>query len=525
MNKTTCTIIIFSLFSFFSLGQTTRKTTYLDLLKTLAEKQHLKLSYSNDLLALSDSTDFIFSTNPDSCLTELQNQTSLKISKTETHLVVASKAPAYIHLQGKVVDAKSGELLPYANILIEKAGTGTISNTNGEFDFKIQGRYTGSEVKFSFMGYGIQKLKIPFADNDELLIKLTPKPYTLADVFVLPNGNEALDIVKRAVKNIKRNYDRNTHQMKAFYRNTNYRDTTATQLIEAALLIEDKGIMHPTSTTKIELEEIRKSTNYQIPMKIKHKAALKIMEKYFGGHRNTFYRTYSNYVRIYRDEWWYQPLTDYETFKYEFAGFEWLDSIKVYKIKFIYDRLQPDGKRASENKYSDNGGFIYINSEDWAILKIEKWWKIFSGHPNQNMAIKGDYVSKDEMGYQKINGKYYLKYTSGHASPNGEYFVYENPDAPNKEKLIKQRQYAETTLLITKVITNKKEMDKIRYREKLAKNENSYETNYPYNPSFWKNYNILKENPLEEKFVNEMEWEKSLDIQFEENSSNNVQDK
>ena len=69
MNKTTCTIIIFSLFSFCSLGQTTRKTTYLDLLKTLAEKQHLKLSYSNDLLALSDSTDFIFSTNPDSCLT------------------------------------------------------------------------------------------------------------------------------------------------------------------------------------------------------------------------------------------------------------------------------------------------------------------------------------------------------------------------------------------------------------------------------------------------------------------------
>ena len=98
----------------------------------------------------------------------------------------------------------------------------------------MQGRYAGSEVKFSFMGYGIQKLKIPFADNDELLIKLTPKPYTLADVFVLPKRNEALDIVKRAVKNIKRNYDRNTHQMKAFYRNTNYRDTTATQLIEAA---------------------------------------------------------------------------------------------------------------------------------------------------------------------------------------------------------------------------------------------------------------------------------------------------
>lgn len=524
MNKTTFTLIIFSLFSICSFGQTPRKTTYLNILEDLAKKQQLELSYSNDLVTLTDSTDYIFSSDPDSCLTELQNIMNLKITQTQTHLIVAPKAPAYIHLQGKVVDAESGELLPYANILIEKAGSGTITNTNGEFDFKIQGRYAGSKVLFSFLGYEHGKLEIPFADNDKLLVKLTPKPYTLADVLILPNGNEAVSIVKRAVKNIKRNYDRNTHQMEAFYRNTNYRDTVATQLIEAALLIEDKGITRPTSTTKIELEEVRKSSNYQVPMDKKHKAATKVMEKYFGGHRNTFYRTYGNYVRIYRDDWWYQPLTDYETFKYEFAGFEWMDSVKVYKIRFIYDRLQPDGKRASENKNSDGGGFIYINSEDWAILKIEQWWKILSGHPNRDISIKGDFISKNEMGYQKINGKYYLKYTNGFASPNGKYVVYENPDAPDKEKVIKQRQYAETTLLITKVITDKKEMDKIRYREKLAKDENSYETKYPYNPEFWSNYNILKENPVEERFVKEMEWEKSLDIQFEENSSNNAQD-
>ena len=67
-------------------------------------------------------------------------------------------------------------------------------------------------------------------------------------------------------------------------------------------------------------------------------------------------------------------------------------------------------------------------------------------------------------------------------------------------------------------------MDKIRYREKLARDENSLKTNYPYHPEFWKNYNVLKENPVEEKFIREMEGEKSLDIQFEENSSNHAQD-
>lgn len=522
MRKSISLLIVTILSIANSFGQTS--FTYLDVLKNLSDKLNLELSYSTDLVSLSDSTDFNFSSNPDSCVLELQEQTNLKIHKTETHLVVASKAPAYIHLQGKVVDAESAELLPYANILIEKAGTGTITNTNGEFDFNIQGRFAASEVLFSFLGYEHQKLEIPFADKNDLLIKLTPKPYTLADIYVLPNGNEAVDIVKRAVKNIKRNYARSTFQMEAFYRNTNYRDTIATQLIEAALLIEDKGISKPAETTKIELEEIRKSSNYNIPWSPKYEKAFEIMDKYFGGHRNIIYRAYENQVRSYRSEWWIKPLTDYETFKYEFVGFEWLDSVIVYKIKFIYDKIWPDGTRASESKNSEIAGYFYINSEDWAILKIESWTRFFGGHSKISTGKEKSIVNKSETSYQKINGKYYLKYKTGTTIPNGKFMIYENPDAPEGEKVVKEKQTAEYILLVTKVITDKKEMDKIRYHEKLARDENSYKTSYPYNPEFWKNYNILKENPVEEKFVKEMEWEKSLDIQFGENSTNNAQD-
>ena len=53
----------------------------------------------------------------------------------------------------------------------------------------------------------------------------------------------------------------------------------------------------------------------------------------------------------------------------------------------------------------------------------------------------------------------------------------------------------------------------------MANNENTYLKNYPYNVDFWKKYNVLKENPVEKKFVKEMEWEKSMEIQFEENAS------
>ncbi|QGY46208.1 hypothetical protein GM418_21845 [Maribellus comscasis] len=503
-------------------AQTGSKTTYLNVLEEIAVKEHLELSYSPDLVSLSDSTDFSFSANIDSCLAQLQNLLNSKITQTNTHLIITSKIPAFIHLQGKVVDAETGEFLPYANILIEKAGTGTITNTNGEFDFKIQGRFAGSLALFSFLGYEHNKINITNSDDESLVIKMQPRPYTLSDIYVLPSGTEAVDIVKRAVKNIKRNYAHTTSQMEAFYRNTNYRDTVASQLIEAALLIEDKGINKPTETTRIQIQEIRRSTNYLVPRSKKEEGFITAMDKYFG-HRNMIYKSYSNAVRSYRSDWWYSPLTDYENFLYEFAGFEWLDSIKVYKIKFIYNVLWPDGTRASESKNSESAGYIYINSKDWAILKIESWLKFFGEHSKKFSGKEESILSKSETTYQKINGKYFLKYKRGTTSPNGKFMIYKNPEALENEKIVKERQLAGYVLLISKVVTNKKEMDKIRYREKLDREENSYKTVYPYHPEFWKDFNILKENPLEEKFIQEMEWEKSLDIQFEENSSNHAE--
>ncbi len=130
----------------------------------------------------------------------------------------------------------------------------------------------------------------------------------------------------------------------------------------------------------------------------------------------------------------------------------------------------------------------------------------------------------NEICYQKINGKYYLKYISGVTAPNGSFVEIENDNGNPEDYTIKTLQWAEEILLVTQIQTDRKQFDKIKFREKLARDENSYRKNYPYDAGFWKNYNVLKQNPVEEKFVKEMEWEKSLDIQFKENSSNDAQD-
>ncbi|MCG6190165.1 hypothetical protein [Maribellus maritimus] len=160
---------------------------------------------------------------------------------------------------------------------------------------------------------------------------------------MLPNGSEAADIVIGAVKNIKRNYARTTTQMEAFYRNINYRDTLASQLTEAALLIDDKGVTKQPETTRIQIQEIRKSSNYLIPLNLRQKMFTEAMSRVFG-HRNIIYRSYTNSVRNYIEKSGYSsPLSDYKNFIYQFVGFEWLDSVKVYKIKFtmFYGLMEP----------------------------------------------------------------------------------------------------------------------------------------------------------------------------------------
>ena len=57
----------------------------------------------------------------------------------------------------------------------------------------------------------------------------------------------------------------------------------------------------------------------------------------------------------------------------------------------------------------------------------------------------------------------------------------------------------------------------------LDQHENSYETNYPYNPEFWDNYSMIKQKPLPGKAIEDLEWEKSLELQFLENSTSHVE--
>ncbi|WP_430814713.1 carboxypeptidase-like regulatory domain-containing protein [Carboxylicivirga sp. RSCT41] len=495
---------------------------YLD---SIARLNQLELCYSEDMVNLQQtiypSGD---SLSLEDYIRHVAYESHLHIQLKGDNLIITNPNEQTILISGKLMDLSSKESLPFAHILQRDWGTGSITNAEGGFELHVPAVLSGLPFEFSCMGYADTTIIVPHQDSLNLLIALRPKPYNLNEVLVLPNGNTAEDLVRMATKRIKRNYHRKTAQMDAFYRQTGFRDSTFVQLFEAALLIEDKGIDMPTSTTKIKIREVRKSQNYYIPMDAKHKWAYEKMEKMIlGGHQNVLYRAYSNPVRGYKVSWWYKPLTDYEDFKYEFEGAMWLDTVKVYKVKYEYDRLYVNGKRASELSDNFDGGYIYINASDYGILKMNRIWSFHASDKNRSLAIKDDKFADTEYSFQKIDGKYYLKYISGLNGPQGKFTIYENPDAANKDKVIKSRQWAESMLVITNIVTERQERERIRQRELLDKHENSFETNYPYNPEFWLNYSMIKQKPLPGKAIEDLEWEKSLELQFEENSTANVE--
>ena len=100
-------------------------------------------------------------------------------------------------LHGRVVDAETGEPLPYVNIRVGKS-IGTLTNIEGSFKLLTD---ENDVLSFSFVGYERLSLK---ADQMPDVIRLKPYTVKMKEVTVLPLDKE--DILKRVIENLRSDY-------------------------------------------------------------------------------------------------------------------------------------------------------------------------------------------------------------------------------------------------------------------------------------------------------------------------------
>ena len=97
-------------------------------------------------------------------------------------------------LSGKVVEARSGEPLSYANIIIKSKRSGTTTNVDGFFTlFGIPA--DTSTIQFSYIGFAIKELSYSEVKSmDAMVIELEPTSTSLTEVVVQANANNYINV-------------------------------------------------------------------------------------------------------------------------------------------------------------------------------------------------------------------------------------------------------------------------------------------------------------------------------------------
>lgn len=128
-------------------------------------------------------------------------------------------------LQGKVVDGKTGESIPFVSLGIVGTFITTVTNDNGEFVIKAE--KLPLKLRFSHVSYQLKEVEVE--NNNSLVIKLSPAAISLNEVVIRPD--QAKMLLRNAFLKAVKNIDKNAYYQ-AFYRQLTSTDQQPTEIHE-----------------------------------------------------------------------------------------------------------------------------------------------------------------------------------------------------------------------------------------------------------------------------------------------------
>jgi len=387
-----------------------------------------------------------------------------------------------IVITGKVVDKTSEESLPYATISIKGKSIGVVSNQMGEFTFKFSDQYMKDTLTVSMLGYETYKYKIQDIESrDNLLVALDMKAIMLNEVVITDTKLSAKKIIEKAILNIKINYPQQPYLLEGFYRDFKKENEKYIGLLEAAVSIYDKGyVTSPKHSAQLKEEvyliEIRKSKTadykariYKI-LNLLSSMLLTNDVKYGSGDRGTF---------------------DVRNTKYELEKSIYLDAQLVYVIRTEFPWMCR----------------IFVDAQSFAILEIEmdaRWEGVHKNEWKMNDSImnRTPYIKKT-IKFKKYAGKYFMEYMS-------YTWRIEGFKKGSENTLFTSDFFQE--LLINNIIL--KDVQKPARGNKMSDTKILELQTKPYNEAFWKAYNIIRDSPLSQKIIKDLEQAGALENQF-----------
>lgn len=381
-----------------------------------------------------------------------------------------------ITVSATVVDKETNEPLGYASVGLKSVAIGTISNANGEFDFHMSAEYRNDVMVISMLGYKNFEAPVWSLVGSPQVIKMEKSPILLQEI-VVSDKLRGDDILEIALSRIEKNFPMKPFLMDGFYRDVKKVGGTYISLLEAAVRIYDESYEEPRNKYKlresVRLIEVRQSLGYE-----------------------SRFTTYFDQDNLLED------LLLHNNIRYR----HFTDGEKVF----------PQMVRENNSFYNDHETYVisykgdyfmklFIDKEDFSIIHFE----FEQGFEDDYLGKRKDLFSKfagikKTIEFRKFQGKMYPSFISIASKIN--WYDLQTNKLKFETELFQQ-------LLINKVTPEARE--RVRSTEKM-RNYGLQFQDRPYNKQFWDNYNVIKETPLDQQILKDLEKHAPLKAQFEE---------
>ena len=173
------------------------------------------------------------------------------------------QSPSYI--DGKVINSATLNPLPFATIKLKINNLGVFANANGDFKIICNPKFQSDSLIITCIGF--QRCALPFKDLSEREINniyLTPAIYGLGEVRIvaLKKKMDAEAIIRKAIKNINKNYPVKPFSYVSYYRDYQKKGKKYINLNEAIVQTLDAGFNNKATLNKFRLLEFRQNTDF-----------------------------------------------------------------------------------------------------------------------------------------------------------------------------------------------------------------------------------------------------------------------
>ena len=355
-----------------------------------------------------------------------------------------------------------------------------------------QNQHTNNIVVISSIGYEKKEVSISSLAKTGNTLKLQRQLLSLNEVTVMPEDHSMEEMISQAIDNIPKNYPDKRHQLMGFYRkvSTNYEEFT--KLVEAAVVVEDVSYQKDGSALRVKLESLRQSDELgevdstMTILKQRIREQIKASGSTLGP-SNQVIKTYqhNNGFRgdAYNSKTWFgkdgdrfMGIPELPTYR-RFMGEEIVGNDTIYQIAF-------------SSKDPPNGNsYLKINSRNHAIVEY------------QITMQPGGYQTFAK--FRDVDGVYYPEMVR------------------NKELRLINRDVGTHQMDISTIwfdVPLIEDLEKIRAKDALGRDEEVENNDYELDSSFWKAYDLIKKHPLDSAIIRSLEKNKSLEQQFKRNA-------